>query len=58
MIREGKSKVRQSKAVSSGTADAQGFALYTLGKEKLELAEGILEAVISVSGTAKVQTQG
>lgn len=38
---EGKSNGRQSKAISSGTADAQGFALYALGKEKLELAEEI-----------------
>lgn len=38
--------------------DAQEFALYASGKEKLKSAEGVLEAVISVRTTAKVHAQG
>lgn len=35
----GKSEGRQSKAISSSEVNAQEFALYALGQEKLELTE-------------------
>lgn len=58
MIGNGKSKGRHSRTIASSTTDAQEFALYALGKEKLKLTEGILEAVTSVKMSAKVQVQG
>lgn len=55
---EGKSKGRRSKEIPSSTVNAQEFALEASGQEKLESTEGILQAVISVRITAKVQAQG